>query len=58
MYTKITTTLTEVLSKRPSYFRWSNERIANRFGCKPVTVKRVKKNLETVKNTYEASLKD
>lgn len=50
-------TVTEKLSKRPGYLRWSAKRIADRFGCAEVTAKRIKRNLSEVKANYEVQFK-
>lgn len=49
--------LTELLSKRPSYFRWSNKRLAERIGCKSITVKNIKNKLKEIAASYEARIK-
>jgi AraC-like DNA-binding protein len=48
--------LTKKLIECPSYFRWSNKRLAQRFNCSERTVKRVKNALKTHQSDYEASL--
>lgn len=50
--------ITETLTKRPSYMRWSAARLAQRFGCAEVTAKRIKRNLSEVKAGYELRFKN
>lgn len=52
MVKKITTFLTS----NPSYLKWGNERLAEKFGCSVKTIQRLKKELSEVKRNYIASL--
>lgn len=53
MTQRITNTLTEM----PSYLKWGNSRLAEKFGCSEVTISKIKKNLSKVKRNYIANLK-
>jgi len=48
--------ITNKLKECPSYFRWSNKRLANYFGCSERTIKMIKTKNARVGFSYERSL--
>lgn len=48
--------ITEKMKNCPSYFRWSDKRLANYFGCSERTIKTIKMKNAQVGYSYERSL--
>lgn len=49
-------TITDFLSTKRSYLKKGDEYLADKFGCSPKTINRIKRNLKNVKREYIASL--
>lgn len=45
------------LIENNSYFKWSKQRLAEKYGCSVKTVKDVLHKLQGIKNTYLQNLK-
>jgi hypothetical protein len=47
--------ITNFLIEKPSYLKWGNDRLAEKFGVAKKTVVKIKKDLAPVKANYLAS---
>ncbi len=44
------------LVTNPSYFKWSEQRLANKFNCSPKTIRGIVRKLEPIRQNYLRSL--
>lgn len=56
MQTTLRQRISDHLTQNPSYFKWSPERLAKKYNCKPRTVSNIVKSLYSVKQDYLRNL--
>lgn len=44
------------LTANPSYFKWSDEKLARKYGCSMRTIRSIVRNLDYVKKEYLRNL--
>lgn len=44
------------LSNNPSYFKWSDERLARKYGCSLITIRSIIRNLRVERENYLRNL--